>query len=444
MDLTVKNLVTCCMARTLKMSVSNQDNTDLPNPYNASTRSSMAFEFPKVSPPENVNPMDWLDWRWQLKSTIKTGERLNEVIELNPKEKKFFNAGLDSNFKFQVTPYSLQVLKQLDPHQNLRKILLGDFAEHSEQVQSQLDPLNEKANSPAPRVIHRYSDRALFLVTDFCSVYCRYCTRKHFTAKDQVFPSKSEYDQALDYFRSNRGIKEIILSGGDPLTLSDDRLVKVIADLRAIPHIEIIRIGTRVPVVLPMRITDELLQRLKKFHPIYIMTHFNHPSELTHESAASLNLLANNGFPIFNQMVLLNGVNNHAALVQALNRRLLYLRVKPYYMFQCDPSEGTDYLRTSIQDSMSIQKELWGHMSGLAMPNFSVDIPSGGGKAYLVPNFIESHNQKEFKFRGWDGVEESYLNPEEKNLLKPAVDPVYENEWDEIKGARSRGQVTSR
>lgn len=398
----------------------------------------MAFVFSKIEIPKGVDPKDWVDWKWQLKHAIKTKEALASVIPLLPQEEAFFNSHKSTDFRFQVTPYSLQVLKQKDQNHILRKILIGDFSEYSEQKQAQLDPLNEKNNNPAPRVIHRYSDRALFLVTDYCSVYCRYCTRKHFTAKDQVFPSKTDYEQALDYFKNNKSIKEVILSGGDPLTLSDDRLVKVISDLRAIPHIEIIRIGTRIPVVLPMRVTDELLERLKPFHPIYLMTHFNHPDELTLEASKALSSFVNHGFPVFNQMVMLNGVNNEAALVQGLSRRLLYLRTKPYYMFQCDPSQGTDHLRTSIQDSMEIQKELWGHISGLAMPNLAVDIPSGGGKANLVPNFIKQQNESEFVFTGWDGVTEKYINPSLENLKKPFVDQIYLDEWKEIKSAKNR------
>ncbi len=392
----------------------------------------MAFIFPKITPPDNTNEKDWLDWKWQLKNAIKTKEDLEAQIPLLKEELDFFKSYKSSGFKFQITPYSLEVLKQKDTTRVLRKILIGDFSEYSEQKQAQLDPLNERQNNPAPRVIHRYSDRALFLVTDFCSVYCRYCTRKHFTAKDQVFPSASEYDQAMDYFRTHKGIKEVILSGGDPLTLSDDRIIKVISDLRSISHIEIIRIGTRIPVVMPMRITEDLVNKLKAFHPVYIMTHFNHPDELTEDAKSALSLLVDNGFPVFNQMVFLNGVNNEASLIQALNRRLTYLRVKPYYMFQCDPSEGTDHLRTSIQDSLGIQKELWGHMSGLSMANLSVDIPSGGGKAYFVPNFVESQNENEILFKGWDGVSEKYINPNSINLKKPVVDDSYKKEWSEI------------
>lgn len=397
----------------------------------------MAFSFSKIEKPENILDSDWLDWRWQLKNVIKTKDILLEQLTLKPEEKDFFESYKSTDFKFQITPYSLEVLKQRDKSESLRKILIGNHLEYSEQKQSQLDPLNERNNNPVPRVIHRYSDRALFLVTDFCSVYCRYCTRKHFTAKDQVFPSKSEYDQAIEYFKTHKGIKEVILSGGDPLTLSDDRLVKIISDLRSIPHIEIIRIGTRIPVVMPMRVTEDLVKKLKKFHPIYIMTHFNHPDELTYEATQALSLWVDNGFPVFNQMVFLNGVNNDPALVQALNRRLVFLRVKPYYMFQCDPSEGTDHLRTSIQDSLQIQKELWGHLSGLSMPNFSVDIPSGGGKAYFVPNFIESQNENEILFKGWDGVSEKYINPYQHQLKKPRVAENYKNEWNEIKNSKS-------
>ncbi len=397
----------------------------------------MPFTFNQIAKPDHIPDSDWKDWKWQLKNVIKTKDVLMQNLSLMPEEKKFFESYKSSDFKFQITPYSLEVLKQKEASESLRKILIGNYLEYSEQKQAQADPLNELNNNPVPRVIHRYSDRALFLVTDFCSVYCRYCTRKHFTAKDQVFPSKSEYDQAIDYFRSHKGIKEVILSGGDPMTLSDDRLEKVLSDLRSISHIEIIRIGTRIPVVMPMRVTEELVLKLKKFHPVYIMTHFNHPDELTQEAVHALSLWVDNGFPVFNQMVFLNGVNNDPALVQALNRRLVYLRVKPYYMFQCDPSEGTDHLRTSIHDSLQIQKELWGHMSGLSMPNFAVDIPSGGGKAYFVPNFIESENEDEILFKGWDGVSEKYINPNAANLKKPKVNETYQQEWLDIKNSKN-------
>lgn len=375
---------------------------------------------------------DWQSWSWQVRNALKTQEDFSKVFILDAKEKDAFN---DKKFQIQVTPYYASLVTEHieDP---LRKIIMPHSQELQSTYQEMLDPLNEKNNNPSPRIIHRYPDRLLFLVTDYCSVYCRYCTRKHFTGKEQVFPKKDEYQDGLDYIRKHKGIREVILSGGDPLTLSDQKLLQVLKDLREIDHIEIIRIGTRMPVVCPMRVTSDLVREIKKYGPIYFMLHFNHPRELTFEAKQAISLLVDNGMPCMNQMVLLNGVNNDPAIVQALSRRLLYLRVKPYYMFQCDPSEGTDHLRTSIEDSLQIQKELWGNLSGLAMPNFSVDIPSGGGKAYYVPNF-ETFKQANLRsYIGWDGVSASYISPKPEDIKKPIDRELYQAEWDELKNAK--------
>lgn len=405
----------------------------------------MSFTFQKIHPPKgfSVDPEAqkesvsyWNSWTWQIKNKITDFEALEVQLPLTEDEQLFFSSLNRAHFRFQVTPYNLEVLKQNDKSGALRKMVLGTKQEFATQKHSYFDPLGERQHSPVPRVIHRYSDRALFLVTDYCGVYCRYCTRKHFTGQDQVFPKASEYQKALDYFQVHKGIKEVILSGGDPLTLSDERILKVISDIRKIPHIEVIRIGTKTPVIMPMRITENLVLKLKKFHPIYIMTHFNHPDELTQSAAQALLKFVNHGFPVFNQMVLLNGVNNHPALVQGLNRRLLFLRVKPHYMFQCDPSEGTDHLRTSIQDSLEIQRELWGHMSSLSMPHLSVDIPGGGGKAYLVPDFVQSIEEERVNFQGWDGINQSYENPRFQDIKKPIVDKKYIKEWETIRHFR--------
>lgn len=397
----------------------------------------MKFDLVDIKPYAGVVEQDWQNWLWQVKNSISNYEQAQKYLDLNSSEHHFFKNQELSNFKFRMNLYTVALLNHLGPKHPLRQIFLGTQDEFHLGKQAQLDPLGEMKNSPVPRIIHRYSDRVLFLVTDFCSVYCRYCTRKHFTGKDQAIPKLGEYERALEYIRTHKGIREVILSGGDPLTLSDSRLDKICSDLRAIEHVEIIRIGTRMPVVMPMRVTDSLVQTLKRYHPIYIMTHFNHPDELTLQSVQALTLLVDEGFPVLNQMVLLNGVNNHPALVQALNRRLLYFRVKPYYMFQCDPSQGTDHLRTSIEDSLSIQRELWGHMSGLSMPNLSVDIPSGGGKAYLVPDFITQASPEAYHFKGWDGVEERYVNPSPESLKKPQVDDVYLQEWEQTKSSKS-------
>jgi lysine 2,3-aminomutase len=278
------------------------------------------------------------------------------------------------------------------------------------------------------------------LITDICSVYCRFCTRKHFTGQEQAFLRPQEYQEALDYIRSHPGIREVILSGGDPLTVSDAQLDRVLHDLRAIEHVEIIRIGSRMPVVAPMRITENLAKILRAHAPVFMMTHFNHPRELTEEAARALTLLVDHGIPVMNQMVLLNGVNNSPAIIQALSRRLLFLRVKPYYMFQCDPSIGADDLRTSIDDSLQIQRELWGHLSGLAMPVYAVDIPDGGGKTALTPNFEVARGEDRRVFEGWDGITAEYVNPDPSRRRLPLDADLYQQEWDELRSAKGEAK----
>lgn len=389
----------------------------------------MGIEF-KVTKPiydKSLAIEDWQDPKWQLRFSLKKKEDFARYFRLSKQEEEAFDKG--SQFNVQTTPYYASLAKD-HPEDPIRKIFMPNALELEDQFQRMLDPLDENNNRPSQRIIHRYPDRCLFLVTDYCNVYCRYCTRKHFTGKEQVFPKKDEYQSGLDYIRNTPKIREVILSGGDPLSLSDNRLEQVLKDLREIPHIEIIRIGSRIPVVNPFRITEELAKILKKYKPVYLMTHFNHPREITRESAEALERIVDHGTPVFNQMVLLNGVNNHPAIIQALSRRLLYLRVKPYYMFQCDPSEGSDYLRTSIEDSLEIQKHLWGKVSGLMMPNYSIDIPGGGGKTSMVPNHQINHEGNTRTFKGFDGKIRQYISPSKQNIKKPMDVESYQQEWD--------------
>ncbi len=391
-----------------------------------------------------------------MRSSLKSEADFQSVFELSADEVVGFNgakpvdgviggeAGDLKLFEVRTTPYYAALASATDPADPIRRILMPRRQELHRGVQSMLDPLGEKQNSRTSRIVHRYPDRALFLVTDFCSVYCRFCTRKHFTGGEASFPRKDEYAEALAYLRRATGIREVILSGGDPLTLSDAMLDRVLTDLRAIDHIEIIRIGSRMPVVCPMRVTPELVGILKKAKPVFMMTHFNHPRELTSEAAEAIERFVDNGTPVFNQMVLLNGVNNSPAIVQALSRRLLFLRAKPYYMFQCDPSFGTDHLRTSIEESLEIQRELWGNLSGLAMPSLSLDIPDGGGKAGLTPDFelrqertgtLETGVTRVYE--GWDGVRSEYKSPPLSSREIPSDSDLYEQEWREILSAKT-------
>lgn len=381
----------------------------------------MKLSFKALGQPTDISNHIWNDWKWQLRHTKKLSS-------------PFPHKSKDS-FTAEVCPYYLRLI---DKEPVLRPIVQPSEKENSPAVQEMKDPLGEKQHSPQSRLIHRYPDRILFLVTDQCAVYCRYCTRKRFTGKKQALIPKTDWEKGLDYIQKNIGIREVILSGGDPLSLSDSLLDKMLESLRSIEHIEIIRIASRMPVVCPMRLTDSLIQTLKKYQPVFLMTHFNHPLELTEEAQKALTRVADSGILMFNQTVLLNQINNHPSIIQALMRRLLYLRVKPYYMFQCDPSEGTDHFRTSLPNSQWIQRELWGCLSGLALPNLSVDIPGGGGKVGIVPDFIVKKEDKQWLFKGWDGFESAYINPLQKDsadIFKSQSKSLdkYKKEWEVLK-----------
>lgn len=384
---------------------------------------------------EKVPQTDWRDWRWQLKNSLKDMSDFEKIYDLSTEEKRGFSES-EGLFQIRSTPYYAGLGSKTNSLDAIRLIQTPHFKEKHLGTQQMVDPLGEVSNSATARLIHRYPDRALFLVTDFCSVYCRFCTRKRFTGNNKAFLSEDEYSTTIGYLKKHRGIREVILSGGDPLTLGDELIADILKDLRKIEHIEIIRIGSRMTVVNPFRITDSLVSILKKNNPVYLMNHFNHPKEITAETKEALDKLADSGIPMMNQMVLLNGINNHAAIVQALSRRLLYLRVKPYYMFQCDPSMGTDHLRTSIENSLQIQRELWGNLSGLAMPNFSIDIPEGGGKASMVPNFLIKKLGTTWRFKGFDGIEADHVDPAEMSV--PTGLEEYMIEWNEIKNAKTQ------
>lgn len=379
---------------------------------------------------------DWLDWKWQLKNSFKTKKDFENYYKLSQSETKGFLQGQNS-FKVQATPYYLSLIKaELGEFDPIRQMVFPKYEELIGKGQAELDPLGENQHQVSPRLIHRYSDRVLFLVTDHCAIYCRYCTRKHFTAKGHAVIKEDEFELAIKYISEHKGIKEVILSGGDPLTLSNQKLEKILKAIYEIPHVEIIRIGTRVPVSLPMRIDEELVSLLTKYQPIYIMTHFNHPNELGIENIKALKLLVDKGLPVYNQFVLLNGINNKASVVQALNRRLVYLRVRPYYMFQCDPSFGTAHLRVPISEALQIQEELWGHLSGLAMPKYSIDIPGGGGKTTLSPQHLVSEDSGKYHFKGWDGVKAHYEKISPQLSILPAGVVEFDKEWDEIQSEK--------
>lgn len=371
-----------------------------------------------------------LNWRDQLKNSLKTKEDFQKHLTLTKEEVEGFDSGKDL-FNIQVTPHYLSLIKKDHPEDPIRKMIMPHKHELESLERSEKDPLGENKNRPTSRLIHRYPDRVLFLITDFCGIYCRYCTRKHFTGKSQVFPKKNEYQEALDYIKKSPQIKEVILSGGDPLTLSNEKLDRVLRDLESIKHVELIRLGSRMPAACPMRLESDLLRVLKRKKPVFLMSHFNHHQELSNYTIEKLTHFTTSGVQILNQMVLLNGINNHEALVYRLSRELIKARVFPYYMFQCDPSPGTEHLKTSIQDSLKIQKSLWGKSSGVALPIYSVDIPSGGGKSYLNPSSVTEASKDHYKFKGFDGVEAIYYNPI-KESKAPYIDKDSLSLWSSL------------
>lgn len=331
----------------------------------------------------DVPEAQWNDWRWQMRARVTDLEVLARLVDLTADERRGIE-GRRGAFPFAITPYYLSLMG--GPHCPVRRQAIPHVDELRTTPWDMRDPLGEEEHSPVSILTHRYPDRALLYVTHNCPVYCRHCTRQRKVGDETSAPSRAELDLAFEYLARTPAVKDVLVSGGDPLSLSDGRLVEIVTRLRAIDHIDVIRICTRNPVTLPQRITPELVERLRPLHPLFVHTHFNHPRECTPEAGHALARLADAGFVLGNQMVLLAGINDDAATVEALGRWLLRHRCRPYYMFQCDPVGGTAHLRTPIASGLAILDQMRGRVTGLAIPQFAVDLPGGGGKITLVPD----------------------------------------------------------
>ncbi|NLJ47219.1 MAG: lysine 2,3-aminomutase [Treponema sp.] len=359
----------------------------------------------------NVPESDWNDWHWQMKNDIKDVETLSKVVPLSEAEKKDIEAVL-KRFRMAITPYYASLIDPEDKHCPVRLQAIPRLPETFEDPADEDDPLHEDVDSPVPGLTHRYPDRVLLLVTNICSMNCRHCTRRRLVGFEDVHMSDANIDAAVEYIRKTPIVRDVLISGGDPLVLSDEKLERVIRKLREIEHVEIIRIGSRVPVVMPQRITDNLVSMLSKYHPIYLNTHFNHPKEITAESKAACEKLANAGIPLGNQSVLLRDVNDCPMTMKKLVQKLLTIRVKPYYIYQCDLSMGISHFRTSVSKGIEIIENLRGHTTGMAVPTFVVDAPGGGGKTPVMPNYLISQNEKRIVMRNYEGVITTYTEPD--------------------------------
>jgi lysine 2,3-aminomutase len=361
---------------------------------------------------KNVLQRDWDDWRWQVANRIQTVETLSQVIRLTDAQKTGVISAL-SRFRMAITPYYATLIDQSSPDDPIFKQCVPSALELQSAPSDLDDPLYEEVDSPVHGLTHRYPDRVLFLITDQCGMYCRHCTRRRLAGMTDGRRSRSEVDAAIGYIREHEEVRDVLLSGGDALLVDDEFLEYVISEVLGIQHVEVIRIGTRVPVVLPQRITPELCAMLRKYHPLWLNTQFDHPSEVTPESSRAIAMLVDAGIPVGNQSVLLKGINDCPYVMKELIQKLVAIRVRPYYIYQCDLTSGISHFRTSVYKGIEIMEFLRGHTSGFAVPQFVVDAPHGGGKIPVSPNYILSMSPDRIVLRNYEGVIVSYPEPED-------------------------------
>jgi lysine 2,3-aminomutase len=369
---------------------------------------------------EQSSISNWKDWKWQLKNSIKTLERFEYLtdIKFSEKERKELRETFDK-FPLSITPYYLSLIDKSNyKNDPVFKQAFGSVNELVTLNSEETDPLAEDTDSPVEGITHRYPDRVLFHVSNICAMYCRHCTRKRKVGDVDHIPVKEQLKAGINYIANTPQVRDVLLSGGDPLMLSDEMIDWLLSEISKIPHVEIIRIGTRIPVVLPYRITDNLIKILQKYHPLWINTHFNHPHEITLSSKEALAKLANAGFPLGNQSVLLADVNDCPKIIKALCQKLVENRVRPYYLYQCDLSEGLSHFRTPIGKGVEIMESLIGHTSGFARPTYVIDAPGGGGKIPLMPNYLISWSANKVVLRNYEGVITTYKEPDNyKSIL---------------------------
>jgi lysine 2,3-aminomutase len=376
-------------------------------PFPASNPRTKAFRrafFPDVSDAE------WNDWKWQSRQRIRTLQQIERMLVITEDERDALIRG-GTMLPVGITPYYMSLIDRDDPDQGLRKTVIPRTNEFVRTAGEADDPLGEDGHSPVPGLVHRYPDRVLLLALDFCSTYCRYCTRSRVVGHGEIAPSEARLEAAFDYLRRNTQIRDVLLSGGDPLALSEEKLDWILSRLRAIPHIEFVRIGTKMPAVLPQRITPQLCRMLRKYHPLWMSVHFLHADECTPESARACGRLADAGIPLGSQTVLLAGVNDSVSAMKSLVHKLLLMRVRPYYLYQCDPISGSAHFRTPVEKGIEIIEGLRGHTTGYAVPTYVIDAPGGGGKIPLQPGYHLGREGDDVIVRNFEGKTFRYPDP---------------------------------
>ena len=373
-----------------------------------STRRSRDYQ--QIEIYKDINPLDWEDWHWQLAHRIRAKEELSQIIKLTPEEEK----GIDKargRLSMAITPYWASLIDPEDPNCPIRRQAVPVSLESVVAPHEMTDPCAEDRDSPAPHLVHRYPDRVLLMATDHCAMYCRHCTRRRLVGehRQEENVSASRFDAAIEYIKSNRKVRDVLISGGDPFILEDEEIENLLEKLRSISHIEFLRIGTRVPVTLPQRITEKMVTMLKKYSPLWISIHFNHPKEITKRCKNACDMLADAGLPLGSQTVLLKGINDRPYIMKRLVHELLQVRVRPYYIYQCDPVRGTQHFRTPVAVGINIIEKLRGHTSGYAVPTYVIDGPGGGGKIPVGPNYVLSQAKGKYVLRNYKGKIYTYL-----------------------------------
>ncbi len=363
---------------------------------------------------------DWNDWHWQVSHRIRTVEQLERYFELVPAEREALTGS--TLLPFAITPYYLALLDAVDPREALRRTVVPNASEFVRTPGEADDPLGEDSHAVVPGVIHRYPDRVLFLAVDYCTTYCRYCTRSRVVGSNELTAKIERWRLGLDYIRRHTEIRDVLVSGGDPLSMSDERLDWLLTELRRIPHVEFLRMGTKMPAVLPQRITKGLVKMLKKHHPLWMSLHFIHPNECTPESRKACERLADAGIPLGAQAVLLKGVNDDAQTLKRLFHRLLMMRVRPYYLYQCDPISGSRHFRTTVEKGIELISKLRGYTTGYAIPTYVVDAPGGGGKIPLGPDYLVGRENGNVILRNFEGKLCRY--PEESGIRESSAEAV--------------------
>ncbi len=366
---------------------------------------------------EDVPDEKWNDWRWQMANRLNSVDDFEKILKLTESEKKALNS--DGLFRVDITPYYASLIDLLDENDPIRKQVIPTAGEIVPFTGMMEDSLAEDRHSPVPGLVHRYPDRVLMLVTTQCASYCRYCTRSRIVGDPSATFSKSEFALQLDYLRKTPQVRDVLLSGGDPLTLAPKVLEQLLTALREIPHIEIIRIGSRVPVFMPQRVTDQLCDMLQRFHPLWLNIHVNHPNEISKELEVACDKLTRAGIPLGNQSVLLAGVNDCVHIQRKLVQDLVQIRVRPYYLYQCDLVDGAGHFRTPVAKGIEIIEGLRGHTSGYAVPTYVVDAPGGGGKIPVMPNYLISASDHKIVLRNYEGYITTYEEPVEYQIHDP-------------------------